>query len=114
MKTTQAQAESKTDIIVRGVEAHETGEAQQILKDYQQAVSQIPEVQGVVYKQYEKNIEFIVGADRIRRELSSQLSRIEFQLYNKYTDWFFEFKHIGIRTFRQWFLDGYDGLFSRE
>ena len=114
MKTTQAQAESKTDIIVRGVEAHETGEAQQILKDYQQAVSQIPEVQQVVYKQYGKTIEFIVGADRIRRELSSQLSRIEFQLYNKYTDWFFEFKHIGIRTFSQWSLSGYANLFSRD
>ena len=114
MKTNQTQVESKTDVIVRGVEAHETGEAEQILKEYQRAISQIPEVQGAVYKQYGKNIEFIVAADRIRRELSSQLSRIEFQLYNKYTDWFFEFKHIGIRTLRQWSLDGYDSLFSRD
>ena len=52
MKATQTQAESKTDIIVRGVEAHEVGEAKQIVKDYQRAVSQIPEVQGVVYKQF--------------------------------------------------------------
>ena len=35
MKATQTQAESKADVIVRGVEAHETGEAQQILKEYQ-------------------------------------------------------------------------------
>ena len=50
MKTTQTQAESKTDVIVRGVEAHEVGEAEQILKEYQRAVSQIPQVQvGCVY-----------------------------------------------------------------
>ena len=114
MKTTQAQAESKTDIIVRGVEAHETGEAQQILKDYQQAVSQIPEVQQVVYKQYGKTIEFIVAVDRIRRELSGQLSQIEGRLYDKYTDWFFDFEHISIRTFSDWALDGYANLFSRD
>ena len=114
MKATQTQADPKTDVIVRGVEAHETGEAQQILKDYQRAVSQIPEVQQVVYLQYKKSIEFIVAVDRIRRELSTQLSRIESQLYREYTDWFFEFKHIGIRTFCQWSLDGYDSLFSRD
>ena len=114
MKTTQTQAESQTDIIVRGVEAHEVGEAEQILKEYQRAVSQIPEVQGVVYKQYGKNIEFIVAADRIRRELSGQLSQIEGRLYRKYTDWYFEFEHIGIRTFSQWSLDGYANLFSRD
>ena len=114
MKNTRTQAESKTDVIVRGVEAHETGEAQQILKDYQQAVSQVPEVQQVVYKQYGKSIEFIVGVDRIRRELSTQLSQIEGQLCDEYIDWFFEFKHIGIRTFCQWSLNGYDSLFSRE
>ena len=44
MKTTQTQAESETDVIVRGVEAHEVGETEQILKDFQRAVSQIPEV----------------------------------------------------------------------
>ena len=114
MKTTQTHAEPKTDIIVRGVEAHEAGEAQQILKDYQRAVSQIPEVQGVVYKQYGKSIEFIVGVDRMRRELSGQLSQIEFRFYDEYTDWFFDFEHIGFRTFSQWSLDGYNNLFSRE
>ncbi len=114
MKTTQTQAESKTDIIVRGVEAHEVGEAEQILKEFQRAVSQIPEVQEVVYKQYGKNIEFIVAVDRIRRELSGQLSQIEGRLYDKYTDWFFDFEHIGIRTFSQWILSGYANLFSRE
>ena len=114
MKTTQNHVESKTDIIVRGVEAHEVGEAEQILKEFQRAVSQIPEVQGVVYKQYGKNIEFIVAVDRIRRELSGQLSQIEGRLYDKYTDWFFDFEHIGVRTFSQWILSGYANLFSRE
>ena len=114
MKNTQTQAGSKTDVIVRGVEAHETGEAQQILKDYQQAVSQIPEVQQVAYKQYGKSIEFIVAVDRMRRELSTQLSQIEFRFYDKHTDWYFDFEHIGARTFSQWSLEGYDSLFSRE
>ena len=114
MKSTQTQAESKTDIIVRGVEAHETGEAEQILKDFQRAVSQIPEVQQVVYKQYGKSIEFIVAVDRIRRELSGQLSQIEGRLYDKYTDWYFEFEHISFRTFSQWSLSGYANLFSRD
>ena len=114
MKATQTQAAPKTDVIIQGVEAHETGEAQQILKDYQRAVSQIPEVQQVVYIQYKKSIEFIVAVDRIRRELSTQLSRIESQLCDEYINWFFEFKHIGIRTFCQWSLDGYDNLFSRD
>ena len=114
MKTTQTQAESKTDVIVRGVEAHETGEAQQILKDYQRAVSQIPEVHQIVYKQYGKSIEFIVTVDRIRRELSGQLSQIEGRLYDKYTDWFFDFEHIGVRTFSEWPQDGYTNLFRRD
>jgi len=114
MKATQTQAESKTDTIVRGVEAHEVGEAEQILKEYQRAVSQIPEVEGVVYRQFGKSIEFIVAVDRMRRELSGQLSQIEGRLYDKYTDWFFDFEHIGIRTFSQWSLDGYANLFSRE
>lgn len=77
MKPTQTDANPKTDIIVRGVEAHEVGEAEQVLKEYQRAVSQIPEVQGAVYKQYGKNIEFIVAVDRMRREPSGQLSQIE-------------------------------------
>lgn len=114
MKPTQTDANPKTDIIVRGVEAHEVGEAEQVLKEYQRAVSQIPEVQGAVYKQYGKNIEFIVAVDRMRREPSGQLSQIEGRLYDKYTDWYFDFEHIGIRTFSQWSLDGYANLFSRE
>ena len=80
MKTTQTQAESKTDIIVRGVEAHEVGEAEQIVKDFQRAVSQIPGVQQVVYIRRKRSIEFVVVVDRIRRKLSSQLSHIECQL----------------------------------
>ena len=114
MKTTQTQAESQTDVIVRGVEAHEEGEAEQILKDFQRAVSQIPEVQEVVYKQYGKSVEFIVAVDRIRRELSGQLSQIEGRLYDKYTDWFFDFEHISFRTFCQQSRDGYANLFSRD
>jgi len=114
MKPTQTDANSKTDIIVRGVEAHKVDEAEQIVKDYQRAVSQIPEVQQVVYKQYGKSVEFIVAVDRMRRELSGQLSQIEGRLYDKYTDWYFDFEHIGIRTFSQWSLDGYANLFSRE
>ena len=114
MKPTQTNVNPKTDVIVRGVEVHEVGEAEQVLKEYQRAVSQIPEVQGAVYKQYGKNIEFIVAVDRMRRELSGQLSQIEGRLYDKYTDWYFDFEHIGIRTFSQWSLDGYANLFSRE
>lgn len=114
MKTAQTQAESKTDVIVRGVEAHEVGEAEQIVKDYQRLVSQIPEVEKVVYKQYGKSIEFIVAVDRMRRGLSGRLSQIEGRLYDKYTDWFFDFEHIGIRTFSDWSLDEYANLFSRD
>ena len=114
MKATQTQAESKTDVIVRGVEAHETGEAEQILKEYQQAVSQIPEVQGVVYIRRKKSIEFVVVVDRIRRKLSSQLSQIECRLCDEYTDWFFGFEHISFRTFSQQSRNGYTHLFSRD
>ena len=114
MKTAQTQADPKTDVIVRGVEAHEVGEAEQIVKDYQRLVSQIPEVRQIVYKQYGKNIEFIVAVDRIRRKISTQLSQIEFQFYNQYADWYFEFEHIGIRTFSDWSLNEYANLFSRD
>ena len=114
MKTAQTRADSKTDVIVRGVEAHEVSEAEQILKEYQRAVSQMPEVQSVVYKQCKKSIEFIVAVNCIRRELSGQLSQIEFQFYDEYTDWFFDFEHIDARTFSQWSLDEYDSLFSRD
>ncbi len=114
MKVTQNQAEPKTDIVVRGVEAHEAGEAEQIVKEYQQAVSQIPEVQGVVYIRRKKSIEFVVVVDRIRRKLSSQLSQIEGRLYDEYTDWFFGFEHISSRTFSQQSRNGYTHLFSRD
>ena len=114
MKTNQTHAESKTDIIDRGVEAHETGEAKQILKDFQRAVSQIPEVQGVVYIRRKRSIEFVVVVDRIRRKLSSQLSHIECQLCDEYTDWFFGFEHISFRTFSQQFRGEYTNLFSRD
>ena len=114
MKATQTQAESKADVIVRGVEAHEAGEAEQIVKDYQRAVSQIPEVQGVVYIRRKKSIEFVVVVDRIRRKLSSQLSQIEGRLCDEYTDWFFGFEHISSRTFSQQSRNGYTHLFSRD
>ncbi len=114
MKATQNQAEPKTDIVVRGVEAHEAGEAEQIVKEYQQAVSQIPEVQGVVYIRRKKSIEFVVVVDRIRRKLSSQLSQIECRLCDEYTDWFFGFEHISSCTFSQQSRNGYTHLFSRD
>ena len=114
MKTAQTQVESKTDVIVRGVEAHEVGEAEQIVKDYQRAVSQIPEVQQVVYIRRKNSIEFVVVIDRIRRKLSSQLSQIECRLCDQYTDWFFGFEHISSRTFSQQYRDGYTNLFSRN
>ena len=88
-------------------------EAAQIKSWYRSEVSKIPEVEQIVCKQNENSIEFIVAVGRIRRKLSQQLSRIEFQLYNKHTDWFFDFEHVSIRTFSQWSLNGYDNLFSR-
>ena len=89
-------------------------EAAQIKNWYRSEVSKIPEVEQIVCKQNEKRIQFIVAVDRIRRTISQQLSRIEFQVYNKHTDWFFDFEHVGIRTFSQWSLNGYDNLFSRR
>ena len=114
MKPTQTDANSKTDIIVRGVEAHKVGEAEQIVKDYQRAVSQIPEVQQVVYMPRKKSIEFVVVVDRIRRKLSSQLSQIECRLCDEYTNWFFGFEHISSRTFSQQSRGGYTNLFNRD
>ena len=114
MKATQTQAEPKTDIVIRGVEAHEVGEAEQIVKDYQRAVSQIPEVEKVRYKRRKESIEFLVVVDRIRRTLSRQLSQIESRLCNEYADWFFEFEHISSRTFSQQSRDGYTHLFNRD
>lgn len=89
-------------------------EVEEIKGWYVEKVSQIPEVEKIRCKHTEKSIEFIVAVDRIRRRISQQLSRIEFQLYNQYTDWFFEFEHIGVRTFSQWSLRGYDNLFDRK
>ena len=90
-------------------------EAEEVKHWYQEELSKILEVKQIVYKQQgEKRIEFIVAVDRIRRKLSHQLSQVEFQLYNKYTDWFFDFKHSGIQTFSQWSLDGYANLYSRD
>ena len=89
-------------------------EAEDVKHWYQEELSKILEVKQIVYKQDKKRIEFIVAVDRIRRKLSQQLSRIEFQLYNEYTDWFFDFKHSGIHTFSQWSLDGYANLYSRD
>ena len=116
MKATQTQAESKTDVIVRGVEAHETGEAEQILKEYQQAVSQIPEVQGVVYKRRidKRALNSLLSLTEFDEKLSSQLSQIECRLCDEYTDWFFGFEHISFRTFSQQSRNGYTHLFSRD
>ena len=117
MKTTQTQAEPKTDdkaTLVRGVETHETANVEQIVKEYQRAVSQIPEVEKIKYMQRKKSIEFLVVVDRIRRKLSHQLSQIESRLCDEYTDWYFEFEHIGSRTFSQQSRAGYTNLFSRD
>lgn len=114
MKVPQTHAEPKTDIVIRGVETHEMGEAQQILKNFQQTISQIPEVEKVRYKHHKDSIKFLVVVDRIRRELSTQLSQIECRLCDEYTDWFFGFEHIGSRTFSQQSRAGYANLFSRD
>ena len=95
-------------------EAREAEEARQIANLYQQAVSQIPEVQQIVYKQDGKSIEFIVVINQIERNLFFHLSQIESRLCDEYSDWFFEFENIGSRTFSQQFRDEYTNLFSRE
>ena len=89
-------------------------EAEQIKSWYRNEVSEIPEVEQIVYTQYEKSIEFVVVVDSIERDLFYHLSQIESQLCDQYTDWIFEFETIGPRTFSQQSRDGYTNLFRRD
>ena len=107
----------ETDIknaFTRMTEAREAEEARQIATLYQRKVSQIPEVQQIVYQQDGKSIEFIVVINQIERNLFFHLSQIESRLCDEYSDWFFEFENIGSRTFSKQFRDEYTHLFSRE
>ena len=91
-----------------------SSEVDEIVHWYAEKVSQIPEVERVRYKQRKKSIEFLVVVNRIRGGISRQLSQIESRLCDEYTNWFFEFEHIGSRTFSRQSRSGYANLFNRD
>ena len=99
---------------IKKVSQQHNYESEQIANQYKEEITKIPEVQQIVYTQYEKSIEFIIVVNSIERDLFYHLSQIESQLCDQYTDWIFEFETIGSRTFSQQPRDGYVNLFSRD
>ena len=89
-------------------------EIKEIIDWYTEKVSQIPKVEKVKYKLRKKSIEFLVVVNHIRGGISRQLSQIESQLCDEYTNWFFEFEHIGSRAFSRQSRAGYTNLFNRD
>ena len=99
---------------IRKVNQQQNHESEQIKDQYREEITKIPEVEKVRYKRRKNSIEFLVVVNRIRGKLSRRLSQIESQLCNEYTDWLFEFEHIGSRTFAQQSRNEYTNLFDRD
>lgn len=99
---------------IKTVNQYQNHESEQIKSEYSEEIAKIPEVAKIRCKQRKNSIEFLVVINQIRRNLSYQLSQIESQLCDEYTNWFFEFEHVSIRTFSRQSRAGYADLFNRD
>jgi hypothetical protein len=76
-------------------------DAGQIASWYEQKISGITGVKRVIHKNHKNGIDFVVVVDRICRALSYELSKIESQLCDEFSDWIFDFEHISQQAFSQ-------------
>ena len=88
-------------------------ESEQIKNQYKEEIAKIPEVQQALCKQNQREIQFIVVLDDMRRDLSDQLDDIEDQLEDNYTNWIFDFEYVGHRISSQQFQQTYIEIFTR-
>lgn len=89
-------------------------ESEQIKNQYREEIAKIPEVQQALCKQNQREIQFIVVLDDMRRDLSDQLDEIEDQLEDNYTNWIFDFEYVGHRIASQQFQQTYIEIFTRD
>ena len=87
-------------------------EVEEIKDWYADKVSQTLEAEALLYKQYEKNIDFVVVVNHIRRDHSFQLSDIACEIDDLYPHWHFGFQYVSIRTAGQLPLDEYSDLIN--
>ena len=87
---------------------------EQIKNEYKEAIAKIPEVQQALYKQNQREIQFLVVLDDMRRDFSNQLGEIEDHLEASFTSWLFDFEHIGHRISSQQHQNAYIEFFTRD
>lgn len=89
-------------------------EAEQIRNHYRQELAKIPEAQQALWKQNQREIQFILALDDMSRDLSDRLGEIEDQLEDDYPNWIFDFEYVGHRISSQQFQQTYLELFARD
>ena len=89
-------------------------ELQQIRNQYKEKIAELPEVQQILCKQNNGEVQFLVVLDDMRRDLSDRLSDIEDHLEDNYTNWIFDFEYVGHRISSQQPQQTYIQLFTRD
>ena len=89
-------------------------EPKQIQSQYKEEIAKIPEVRQALYKQNQREIQFLVVLDNMRRDLSDQLGEIEDHLEASFTSWLFDFEHIGHHISSQQHQNAYIEFFTRD
>ena len=89
-------------------------EPEQIKSQYKEEITKIPEVHQALYKQSQREIQFLVVLDDMRRDISDQLGEIEDHLEASFTSWLFDFEYIGHRISSQQHQNAYIEFFARD
>ena len=99
---------------IKKVSQQQNHEPEQIKSQYKEEIAKIPEVQQALYKQNQREIQFLVVLDNMRWDLSDQLGEIEDHLEASFTSWLFDFEHIGHRISSQQHQNAYIEFFTRD
>ncbi len=91
-----------------------SSELEQVKSQYKEKITKIPEVQQVLCKQNQREIQFILALDDMSRDLSDKLGEIEDQLEDDYPNWIFDFEYVGHHISSQQFQQTYIELFARD
>ena len=89
-------------------------EPKQIQSQYKEEIAKIPEVQQALYKQNQREIQFLVVLDDMRRDIFDPLGEIQDRLEASFTSWLFDFEYIGHRISSQQHQNAYIEFFTRD
>ena len=89
-------------------------EPEQIKNQYREELTKILGVQQALYKQNQREIQFLIVLNDMRRDLSDQLGEIEDHLEDSFTNWLFDFEYIGHRISSEQRQNAYIEFFTRD